>query len=148
MVPANDNIEGKICTLCGEWSPIDNFHKHPRGKLGRHSWCKPCSNGKRRGVRARSGDTPEMKRKWLLKSRYGLTPEGYDRIFSSQGGRCAICREVPARPCVDHDHDSGAVRGILCHHCNIRLPAVEDASYRRPAMEYLALHSDTQRIAA
>jgi len=53
---------------------------------------------------------------------YGLTLDDFDRMLSEQGGRCAICStdEPGTRGwCVDHDHDSGAVRALLCQPCNI-----------------------------
>lgn len=51
---------------------------------------------------------------------YGITPEQYAEIFRRQGGRCGICRATPRtiRFAVDHDHQSGEVRGILCKRCN------------------------------
>lgn len=51
---------------------------------------------------------------------YGITPEEYQRIFRRQGGRCGICKARPRtiRFAVDHDHQTGAVRGILCKRCN------------------------------
>lgn len=47
---------------------------------------------------------------------YGITSEDYDRLFEAQGGRCYICRRKPRelRLAVDHDHSTGAVRGLLC----------------------------------
>lgn len=55
-----------------------------------------------------------------LEATYGIDGAEYERIFRAQGGRCAICRNRPAsiRFAVDHDHQSGAVRGILCKRCN------------------------------
>lgn len=55
-----------------------------------------------------------------LESNYGISPEEYQRIFQIQGGRCAICRNRPRsiRFAVDHDHQTGQNRGILCKRCN------------------------------
>lgn len=56
----------------------------------------------------------------------GVTPEDYDRMLNSQGGRCAIagCNRTPKtrRFHVDHDHATGAVRALLCHWHNRILP--------------------------
>lgn len=51
---------------------------------------------------------------------YGISPEQYAEIFRRQGGRCGICRNQPRtiRFAVDHDHQTGEVRGILCKRCN------------------------------
>lgn len=66
---------------------------------------------------------------------YGLTPERFQALVDSQGGRCRICHEVPKRLCVDHDHKTGRVRGLLCVRCNSCLGWLE--SHREQADEYL-----------
>lgn len=60
-------------------------------------------------------------RKSYLKRRYGLTLEQYDEMLAAQGGVCAICRKP--RPeertlHIDHDHQTGKIRGLLCFRCN------------------------------
>lgn len=132
---------GRECTKCGEWKVWVEFHVNTNGTMGRHSQCRECHNRNKRERRLLQPQTKTEKRAQLLKARYGLTPETYDELFASQDGRCAICDEEPARPCVDHDHDTGQTRGILCHYCNIRLPAVENEKYRLPAMAYLAKYA-------
>lgn len=51
---------------------------------------------------------------------YGITGEEYADLLKAQGGRCFICQNKPARVrlAVDHDHKTGAVRGLLCKRCN------------------------------
>lgn len=51
---------------------------------------------------------------------YGITADEYDRLYRLQGGRCAICRNQSRtiRFAVDHDHQTGDVRGLLCKRCN------------------------------
>jgi len=55
-----------------------------------------------------------------IEKTYGLSAADYDALLAGQGGRCAICRGAPKskRLAVDHDHGSGAVRGLLCSRCN------------------------------
>jgi hypothetical protein len=54
---------------------------------------------------------------------YGLTPDQFATMLADQGGRCAICRaDTPGGKGgwhVDHNHDTNAVRGLLCHDCNL-----------------------------
>ena len=60
--------------------------------------------------------------KWAsyLKSKYGLTVQEWQDMLSEQGGVCAICGEVQENRslCVDHNHETGDVRGLLCVRCN------------------------------
>lgn len=74
-------------------------------------------------------------RKGALKANYGLTPEQWDEMFESQGGVCASCGEAPKpdakrRFHVDHNHTTGAVRGILCHSCNVGLGHLKEDRQR------------------
>lgn len=53
---------------------------------------------------------------------YGLSPGDYQRLYEAQGGRCAICQWATGRSkrlAVDHDHVTGAPRGLLCTTCNV-----------------------------
>lgn len=58
-----------------------------------------------------------------LRTRYGLTIEAYNAMLVGQNGLCAACGEPERRKgrtrlAVDHDHVTGAIRGLLCDHCN------------------------------
>ena len=60
----------------------------------------------------------------LLK-KYGITPEQWEEIYDNQEGRCFICGKHQSqqnrRLCVDHNHKTGKVRGLLCVSCNAKL---------------------------
>lgn len=127
----------KVCARCREAKPLDGFHRQSKGPGGRHSYCKPCYNAAYRG-RNRKPVAAETRRAQNVKSRYGLTMAEVEQMLTDQGGVCAICRKPMVRQCIDHDHATNAVRGLLCHPCNIRLPHVEDAEYRIAALAYLA----------
>lgn len=77
-------------------------------------------------------------------SKYGVTLDWYNAQIERQGGRCAICRQVPTgeRPWhVDHCHDSGVVRGLLCGPCNTGLGHMRDnPAVLRAAADYLECH--------
>ncbi len=72
---------------------------------------------------------------------YGLTLEEYEGMVAEQNGLCAICRHVCStgqRLCVDHDHSTGRVRGLLCRSCNIAIGKLgDDPDLVRRALEYL-----------
>ncbi len=78
-------------------------------------------------------------REGVLKCRYGITIQDYDTMLENQGGKCAICRRErlgKRKLCVDHDHATGKVRGLLCTVCNSALGFIESPRYER-ALEYL-----------
>ena len=70
--------------------------------------------------------TPEQKKERLRRQQmalYGLTLEDYDKMFQEQGGVCACCGNVELKKgrtnlCVDHNHETGKVRALLCDYCN------------------------------
>ncbi len=64
-----------------------------------------------------------------LRKLYGMTVEEYDALFKKQGGRCAICGNIPNGKAlaVDHDHNTGRVRGLLCDDCNLGLGKFQDS---------------------
>lgn len=77
--------------------------------------------------------------------RYGMTVEEYRQRVSTQQGRCAICGDEPGtgkRLHVDHDHESGAVRDLLCGPCNHAIGHAKDDPARLRAMaSYLERHA-------
>jgi hypothetical protein len=66
-------------------------------------------------------------RKGALKSKYGLSVEEYEQMLAAQDGKCAICRNPPKkyRLAVDHNHQTGQVRKLLCSGCNGKVAAFE-----------------------
>lgn len=77
-----------------------------------------------------------------LRRTYGLTEDEYDALLASQDSRCAVCRRESDRLVVDHCHDSGRVRGILCGQCNLALGLVrDDPEVLAGLIAYLESHS-------
>lgn len=76
------------------------------------------------------GSRREYDRRRQLHKRYGITLEAYDTMLSSQGGGCALCGATSPGPVaffhVDHNHSTGAVRGLLCHLCNLGIGCLQD----------------------
>lgn len=119
-------IQTKTCTKCDKNKPLTDFSvasKSERFKDNIRSRCKQC-------VSAYDRDRQRSKR-------YNITPEQYDGLNVAQNGRCAIC-ERPRPLCVDHDHDTGAVRGLLCQKCNKGIGLLDDdPNVLIRAMEYV-----------
>jgi hypothetical protein len=69
-----------------------------------------------------------------------FTIEDYKRFYKSQQGKCSICRtpqsKLKSSLAVDHNHQTGAVRGLLCYRCNVRLGILEDKGFNQKAHEY------------
>jgi len=81
-------------------------------------------------------NNPEAKKRQALKRTYGITLEQYNKLFESQNGVCAICGKPETdtnnrtnkviQIAVDHNHQTGNVRGLLCGKCNRMLGLVDD----------------------
>jgi hypothetical protein len=69
----------------------------------------------------------------------GITDDAYTALLEAQGGHCALCPATPKtrRLSVDHDHKTGAVRGLLCHRCNRALPTWVSVRWLLGAARYL-----------
>ncbi len=83
--------------------------------------------------------------RWQLSKKYNLTQERHDEMLRQQNGACAICGNVPQkgkRLCIDHDHATGIVRGLLCRNCNAAIGQLGDSiDTLKTAIAYLEQHS-------
>ncbi len=109
-----------LCAYCEKFfQPI----KRKLGLLAAHQPHIYCSHHCRLAARdaVRLTDTCE---------RYGISVAEYWRLFESQSGKCAICKREPdtSRLDIDHDHQTGAVRGLLCPGCYLCLGYFKDNS--------------------
>lgn len=141
------------CPHCDMAKGIAEFYKNPLRLSGYASWCKTCESvaGKKR----RALQQPEIRREvdWKdsIKHRYGLTPAGYQALLEAQYYCCAVCEDIyppgtSLRLCVDHDHDTGKVRGLICRRCNNALGLLkEDHVIVQKAALYLRKHSPHTR---
>ena len=59
------------------------------------------------------------------RQRYGLSQTDYDLLMLRANGKCELCQTPAEKLCIDHDHSSGKIRGILCDRCNKALGAYE-----------------------
>jgi len=84
-------------------------------------------------------ETKDLKYEKSLKRFYKMTLEDYNKMFSEQGGICAICKiKKEGRLYVDHCHNTQAVRGLLCRECNLGIGFLKDnVDFLKSAIEYL-----------
>jgi hypothetical protein len=93
---------------------------------------RPVASTQQR-VRKWNKENPEKRLGYYLKRCYGITVEMYRTLETSQGHCCAICRGASPGGryrywCVDHDHVTGTVRGLLCLRCNAGIAALGDTA--------------------
>lgn len=118
-------METKGCTECGDEKPIDAFPFAGSSKKYRRGKCRDCTNkyftDKRREDPKWAAARKAEGRRYHLKVKYSITETEYDDLLEKQNGRCAICKEICTtgrRLAVDHNHQTGAIRGLLCGRCN------------------------------
>lgn len=161
-------VDGHIrCSDCGEFKTTDQFQ--PSIVSRGCGVCRPCKqkakkvyneNNREKTNAARTlhrknnlekhketrrvhyQKNPETYRRYNL-DRYGVSPEEYDAMLSDQGGGCACCgaktNKNGKRLFVDHCHESGIIRGILCMKCNSGIGSLGDSvEGLRRALAYLA----------
>lgn len=113
----------KICAHCKEEKPIAKYMLDSRYKDGYRSTCRPC-----RTVQSRDSQ---------IRTRYGFERDEYEAFLESHNFECDVCGSKKNLG-VDHDHESGIVRGLLCSNCNTALGLVKDSNERLEALiDYL-----------
>ena len=132
----------KTCSTCKADRPASEYHRSASTTDGLDPRCKPC----RKTATQRHAIDPQRKRDASMRRLYGIGVAEYDAMFEDQGGLCAICGMteqmtrlgVTRGLCVDHDHETGRVRGLLCAACNFAIGKFQDDPARlRAAAEYL-----------
>ena len=117
------------CNMCRRVTPLSGMKKNGTKASGRRRWgtrCAPCSATQARQWYA---DNKEYANAAAQVRAYGITVEDYAELMRAQGGGCAICFTIENsghRLCVDHNHSTGAIRGLLCHGCNRGLGLLQD----------------------
>lgn len=157
----------KVCAKCRAEKDVADFGPRKHGKDGLHSECRECRNARWRKQYAWAkahGDKvksyrnksyhripKEKRRDYRLRCLYGVTLAWYHETLAAQGGRCAVCGSADPKSRtgdfhVDHDHATGAVRGLLCHTCNVGLGSFKDSpAVARSAADYLEHHAAKRR---
>lgn len=143
------------CYKCGIEKDLSAFPKHKGKPENRGYKCKLCCVESSRKYREENADELKERRKPFLekyienkyKRLYGITLEQYQEMYEAQNGLCAICGQPEtcktntgkiANLSIDHDHDTGEVRGLLCRNCNHGLGCFKDNKESlRNAITYL-----------
>ncbi|MEU6995955.1 endonuclease VII domain-containing protein [Streptomyces sp. NPDC046465] len=113
----------KYCRRCGEIKPHSEWDRNKTASDGLSTRCKAC-----RAIEGRAGH---------LKRQYGMTEAEREELVASQKGLCVICLSAPAAH-VDHCHETGKVRGVLCFNCNSAIGKLgDDPDTVRRAAAYL-----------
>lgn len=137
----------RTCTTCGvdkDSSYFGVIETTPAGYRKYRSSCDDCRVNEAAAAAFRRAARPESHkrrdRKRGIARTFGLTVEEYDAAWETflreQGGLCAVCQAVePDR--LDHDHENGRLRGLLCHACNVAAGFLRDEPER---VERLAVY--------
>jgi len=129
--------EGRICTKCDQEKPWSEFYRKSNGFNGRTSECRSCRraydetrrDARRAYLATWRAQNQSRQHAYQVKQHYGLEHGEYDKLLTGQGGLCAACRQpesMKRRLSVDHDHETGAVRGLLCNACNRAIGLAKD----------------------
>lgn len=159
----------KRCSKCGELKPLTAFYREQRCRDGYRPDCKACFAARakqwyshnRQHVLARvkawqqanpervkeTRDASRPRRRAIdrdarLRRVFGLSSDQYEAMLADQGGGCALCGRtpLPGRSLhVDHHHETGVVRGLLCFRCNAGIGQFREDKLRlADAIVYLA----------
>ena len=153
------DTETKVCRFCKIEKPIDDFWKNKRLRGGRYHECKKCAYEKHcENLRKRLEIDPlyssKRQQAWERKGRnrlrkrlrdvYKISLDDYDAMLLDQGHVCAICNldfDENRDAAVDHDHETGRVRGIVHTRCNAAIAFLKESpSLCRMAAIYLEKH--------
>lgn len=145
---ADPAVREKCCTRCRSVKSIDQFNRNRQNRDGFQSACKSCQQERHRewyvrnseSVIARTrqwaADNPEKAKAAAARGQrrrlYSLSPSEYDQLMQDQLGKCGACGDCfgTTSPHVDHDHETGEVRGLLCGNCNRALGLLLDSPER------------------
>lgn len=134
----------RVCRSCKDRKPMAEFH-WTESRRHRSRMCKACVHARqaeRIDERRRAGTIqPRTDR---LRREYGLTPEDVEAMRLAQNNACAICaRPFGERVHIDHCHETGRVRALLCHNCNLGLGHFRDnVVLLAKAAEYVTRHRE------
>ena len=141
----------KECCVCNTRKPFSEFFNFKNKSDGKSYRCKSCDDKARKKWARNNPEKAHLSsRERNLKHKYGVDLEWYEKQFKKQKYSCAICESKVNKTTgnrefwnfsVDHCHDSGKVRGLLCNNCNRALGLFQDnPKLIRKAADYVETH--------
>lgn len=142
MTQQGKYVKGKKLYMRAWYKKHPNYMKEWHKKHPEHA-----KASKERFYAKYPGGRAEHRRAAALKHNYDLSVEDYEKLLRKQRGLCAICREPESvtykgkgrRFNVDHDHNTGQIRGLLCMACNCKLSTIEDTVFLKLAQKYIEI---------
>jgi hypothetical protein len=121
----------KLCCDCNTEKDISEFNKQPDRKYGVAGRCRECQSIYHKQWYTKNKERmKERFRRNNYFSRYNITIADYEKLLEKQNNSCAICYSKTGsankRLAVDHNHQTGIIRGLLCDECNTGLGKFKD----------------------
>jgi len=137
-------MDTKYCPKCSRNLPLGSFGKDRSTKSGLGAYCRTCRIDLARARYWKNAEAMrELERHRSRKKRYGITEFEYRELLDQQGKVCAICGKSSelnrdGALHIDHNHETGKIRGLLCYQCNTGLGSFKDSiNLLGQAIEYL-----------
>jgi len=119
-------MDVRVCSKCKESKAFSEFPKDSRKKHGIRYSCRVCENARMAKYDKSEAGVKRMRTgKWKQQG-IDITFDEYEERYARLEGRCEICNDFQTSLCVDHDHNTGLVRGLLCRPCNLGLSAFKE----------------------
>lgn len=116
---------------------LDNLRISLEDQADKHFSARKYKGRRKKVKNWQESNTQKQKayvKKHNLKKNYGITEEEYKNLLAKYDYRCAVCQQAEGEPkiklCIDHDHKTGKIRGILCSKCNAALGMLDDTPER------------------
>jgi methyltransferase-like protein len=133
----------RVCTKCGDQKSLEFFSRRKTHVTGYKGQCKECDKKDfSKWKNANAEYTKEVYRRSHYTKKYGLSAEESVRLSNPENrkGNCPICG-IFSSLVMDHNHDTGKVRDLICGHCNSLLGyAKESKANLLAAIDYLDKH--------
>ena len=128
----------KLCSGCNQEKAFTEFHKRNDRPCGYKNYCKDCANERRKEYYNRDKESGALKEMIWRRAGINMTHEAYVKRYEELDGCCEICDTKCDVLCVDHNHETGEVRGLLCTPCNLAIENLQESvEVMRNAIKYI-----------